>query len=204
MSDFKKGDRVYYNLELHFEPGGAGVFAVVEGVSPAGVTLKEYGLVSPSSLLHVSEPVSLSVNVKDSNPKDSIGVKKAPMSTVPCAVIMEIGLAMLEGALKYRRHNYRAIGVRASVYYDACMRHIMAWWEGEDLDPDSELNHITKALASLTVLRDAMINNKWVDDRPPSMVSGWVAPLNAKAKALIEKCPNPKEAYVREVKGENQ
>jgi len=134
-------------------------------------------------------------NIKDSNPKDAIGVKKAPMSTVPSAVIMEIGLAMLEGALKYGRHNYRAIGVRASVYYDAFMRHVMSWWEGEDTDPDSGLNHLTKALACLTVIRDAMINNKWVDDRPPKLDDGWVQVLNGEAKGLIEKYPNPKEAY---------
>lgn len=135
-------------------------------------------------------------NIKESNPKDAIGVKKAPMSTVPSAVVMEIGLAMLEGALKYGRHNYRAIGVRASVYYDAFMRHVMAWWEGEDTDTDSGLNHLTKALACLTVIRDAMINNKWVDDRPPKINDGWVQALNEKAKSLIEKYPNPKEGYV--------
>lgn len=123
------------------------------------------------------------------------------MSTVPSAVVMEIGLAMLEGALKYGRHNYRAIGVRASVYYDAFMRHVMAWWEGEDTDPDSGLNHLTKALACLTVIRDAMINDKWADDRPPKLKDGWVLELNSKAKALIEKCPSPKKAYIeKEIK----
>ena len=76
-------------------------------------------------------------NIKDSNPKDAIGIKKVSFSTIPAPVVAEIGLAMLEGARKYRRHNYRAIGVRASVYYDAFMRHVTAWWEGEDTDPDS-------------------------------------------------------------------
>jgi hypothetical protein len=133
--------------------------------------------------------------VKLSNPKDSCGVKKAPLSTVPSAVLMELGVAMLEGALKYSRHNYRAIGVRTSVYYDAAMRHLMAFWEGEDTDPDSNISHVTKAIATLVVLRDAMINDKCVDDRPPATKTGWLAELNTRAGTLIEKYTEPKEAY---------
>ncbi len=132
---------------------------------------------------------------KDTNPKISVGVAKVPLSTVPAQVMAEVGLAMLEGALKYGRHNYRVAGVRASVYIDAAMRHILAWWEGQDVDPDSGLSHITKAIASLSVLRDAQINGVCSDDRPPSPPLGWIDDMNAKAKALIAKYPNPKEAY---------
>lgn len=103
---------------------------------------------------------------KPTNPKDAIGIKKAPMSTVSALVLAEVGVAMLEGAAKYGRHNYRAVGVRSSVYYDATRRHLDKWWEGEDLDPDSSLSHITKAITSLVVLRDAMIQGKLEDDRP--------------------------------------
>lgn len=124
------------------------------------------------------------MNEKPSNPKDSIGIKKAPMSTVSAAVMAEVGVAMLEGAAKYGRHNYRAVGVRGSVYYDATMRHLMSWWEGEDLDPDSGLSHITKAIASLVVLRDSMVQGKLVDDRPPRSAEFFAA-LNAKAAAIL-------------------
>lgn len=134
-------------------------------------------------------------NVKASNPKDRIGTLKAAMSYVPCTVLMELGLGMMEGGMKYGRHNYRAIGVRASVYYDATLRHLFAWWEGEDIDPDSNLSHITKAIASLTVLRDAMLHDKWLDDRPPETKDGWIAPLNDAVKALAEKYPEPKAPY---------
>src|ERR1700761_3416714 len=85
--------------------------------------------------------------IKRSNPKDAVGTGKVPVSTVSAPVIAEVGLAMLEGARKYGRHNYRAIGVRASVYYDAAQRHLMAWWEGQDIDPASGLSHVSKAIA---------------------------------------------------------
>ena len=89
------------------------------------------------------------------------------MSCVPMPVLVEVGLAMFEGASKYGRHNYRATPIRASVYFDALMRHAIAWWEGEDIDADSTLSHVTKAITTLVVLRDAMIQGKLVDDRPP-------------------------------------
>lgn len=123
---------------------------------------------------------------KLSNPKDIVGVKKTPMSTIPMPVIAEVGLAMLEGACKYGRHNYRAVGVRGSVYYDATMRHLIAWWEGEDIDPDSELSHITKAISSLVVLRDAMMQGKFEDDRPPKAAE-FYKELNQKAGEIIDR-----------------
>lgn len=124
---------------------------------------------------------------KDTNPKDAIGTKKwRQFTVVPFQVIWEVGIGMLEGALKYGRHNYRASGVRASVYVDAALGHIHQFWEGEDLDPDSraELSHITKAICSLVVLRDAMMNDFYVDDRPPKIKN--LKELRAKLQLDVE------------------
>ncbi len=140
---------------------------------------------------------------KATNPKDAVGIKKAPITTVSLAVIAEIGLAMMEGARKYGRHNYRVDGVRASVYLDATWRHLSKYWEGEDTDPDSGLSHITKALASLTVLRDAMINGLCEDDRPPKLPEGFLASLDKLAAGLIEKYPEPKQPFTEKNKNAN-
>jgi hypothetical protein len=127
------------------------------------------------------------METKDTNPKDAIGSTKPPMSTVPCTVLAELGVAMLEGT-KYGRHNYRVAGVRSSVYYDAALRHLFAWWEGEDLDPDSGLSHVTKAIASLAVLRDAQINGMvQFDDRPPAPRDGWLAKVREQTLATLKK-----------------
>lgn len=140
---------------------------------------------------------------KESNPKDAVGIKKAPISTVSGVVLAEIGVAMLEGARKYGRHNYRAIGVRASVYRDATWRHLNAWWEGTDVDEDSNLSHVTKAIASLIVLRDAMIFDNWTDDRPPKAPEGFLKGLNKIAADVIEKYPNPKSAFTEKNTNDN-
>ena len=128
---------------------------------------------------------------KDTNPKDAIGIGKAPLSTVPAPFMHAVGLAMMEGALKYARHNYRAAGIRYSVYYDAAMRHLTAWWEGEDIDADSGLPHPVKAAACMAVLFDAMVRENGTDDRPPKTPEGWLAAMNKHAADLLKKYPNP-------------
>lgn len=173
-----------------------------------GDKLGRYAVMSPERILPAKTRGGSDLKIlpqrptaKDTNPKDAVGIKKAPSSVVPRAVVQETGLAMLEGALKYGRHNYRVAGVRASVYFDAANRHLDLWWEGQDIDPDSGLPHITKAIACLTVIRDAVMNDKWVDDRPPPMKNqGWLAELNKRAAELIERFPNPKPAFTKENK----
>ncbi len=137
-------------------------------------------------------------SVKDTNPKDAVGTKKwRQYCTIPTTIIWELGVAMLEGARKYGRHNYRVAGVRASVYIDAAKGHIDQWWEGEDIDEESKLNHIVKAIASLAVLRDAMIQNKWVDDRPPKTdLVKLRADLQDAVDGIFERVPEAKDAYL--------
>jgi hypothetical protein len=142
----------------------------------------------------------MSLTHKDTNPKDAVGIRKwRVFSTIPATVEAEIGVAMLEGARKYGRHNYRIAGVRGSVYYDAARGHLMQWWEGEDIDPDSGLSHITKAIASLVVLRDAMIQGKLVDDRPPvGNLQEVRNNLQSVVDGIFERYPESAPAYTKE------
>jgi len=140
--------------------------------------------------------------IKDTNPKDAVGTKKVPYSCVSAAVMAELALAMLEGGRKYGRHNYRVSGIRASVYYDAALRHLTKWWEGEDIDPDSGLSHIIKAFASIMVLRDAQICGMWTDDRPPKIPDGFIENLNTAAAEIIEKYPDAKDPFTQKMQEE--
>jgi hypothetical protein len=111
---------------------------------------------------------------KPSNPKDLIGSDKLPMHLWPETATALGALALLDGALKYGRGNFRAVGVRASIYVDAARRHLTAWFEGEDADPDSGLPHLGHALACLAILVDAEAAGKLNDDR---QVGGGYRPL---------------------------
>ena len=128
---------------------------------------------------------------KDTNPKDAVGATKPPACTVsraflmmvrrrlgylPTQVVWMVGMGMEEGARKYGRHNYRVAGVRSSIYFDATNRHIDRWLLGEDIDPDSDLNHVVKAICSIAVVADACINGKLNDDRPPRSKYQWNRP----------------------------
>ena len=138
--------------------------------------------------------------VKPTNPKDAVGTNKVSYSVLPATVLAEAALALTEGALKYGKHNYRGVGVRGSVYYDASLRHLTAWWEGEDIDPESKLSHITKAIAGLMVLRDCMIRGNFNDDRPPKSPQDWMVPLNEHTSVLREqyKDRTPKHYFEKE------
>ena len=109
------------------------------------------------------------------------------MSGMPMNVLMEAGLVKLHGDLKYGRFNWREAGVRGSVYYDAALRHLAAWYEGEDIDPDSGIHHIAHAICGLSVLRDSIIRDNWTDDRPPPSDTGWINEFNKQAAKMIDK-----------------
>lgn len=134
---------------------------------------------------------------KDGNPKIAAGSKKwRQYMTIPIQVLWEVGVAMLEGALKYGRHNYRAEGGRVSTYTDAAKGHVDQFLEGEDIDPDSGVHHISKAIASLVVLRDGLMIGNCVDDRPPKAnVSKVRNDLQKIVNKLYETYPNAPEPF---------
>jgi len=107
--------------------------------------------------------------MKLENPKEAIGQAKVSIHHIPPRVILEVAQAMMEGSKKYGIYNYRKAGVHYSTYYSSTFRHLAAFFEGEDIDKDSGLSHVTKAIAGLVVLRDSMIEGNAIDDRPSNI-----------------------------------
>ena len=105
------------------------------------------------------------MTTKETNPKDQIAVGKVPLHLWPVTATAMGAIGLLDGMSKYGRSNWREAGVRASVYVSACQRHLAAWFEGEDADPDSGLPHLGHALACLAILVDAQAADKLTDDR---------------------------------------
>lgn len=131
------------------------------------------------------------------NPKASAAKHKVAFSSLPAATVAEVAVAMTEGARKYGRHNYRASEIKASTYFDATLRHLFAWWEGEDIDPDSGLHHTAKAIASLMVVRDAMLSETYLDDRPIQNNPGWLKELNDKTQRIVKSFPQCEKPLTR-------
>lgn len=128
-------------------------------------------------------------DTKPTNPKDAIGADKMPLHLWPTTATAMGCIGLLDGMLKYGRQNWRDAGVRASIYVDACRRHLDAWYEGEECAPDNGVPHLAHALACLAIIIDAEAADKLVDDRAYNG-SGYRAlvdrltPFVARLKAL--------------------
>lgn len=111
--------------------------------------------------------LQMTPETKGTNPKDAIGSSKLNVGLVPATGILLEALAFTEGAQKYGRFNWRVAGVRASVYFDAAMRHMYKWYNGEWGDPETKVPHLASARACLNIILDAQVCGKLTDDRPP-------------------------------------
>jgi hypothetical protein len=107
------------------------------------------------------------------NQKDVIGFSKLPLARFPAVAIAHGSHAMHWGAnyagpngTGYGPYNWRDAKVRASIYVDAAMRHLLAWYEGEDLATDSGVHHLGHLIAGMAIVMDAEANGTLVDDRP--------------------------------------
>ena len=89
---------------------------------------------------------------------------KPMMSLVEAEFVNKVAAVMTYGAKKYGKFNYRG-GLEYTRVLDAALRHIYAYIEGEDKDPESGLCHIGHAGACLNILAYQMKNKGDLDDR---------------------------------------
>ncbi len=106
--------------------------------------------------------------VKTPDPKGIPGAKKVQLHLVPPSAIEAEARAFEDGAVKYGPFNWReSDSVKASTYYSAALRHLAAWWGGENQVPDNvKAHHLGAARASLAILLDSMAAGTLTDDRP--------------------------------------
>lgn len=129
------------------------------------------------------------------NPKGIAGRKKVGMHVIPPSVLMQVALALTEGAIKYDPYNWRDSPILISDYYDSTWRHLTDWWEGTDADKASGLPHIIKAIAGLIVLADAIQQGQFIDDRPKKHINpDWMDDANKSHMELLERVKKIKDA----------
>jgi len=56
------------------------------------------------------------------------------------------------GAQKYARDNWKYVDDAKRRYFDALQRHVWAWKQGEELDPESGKHHLAHAMCCLMFL----------------------------------------------------
>ena len=104
----------------------------------------------------------------DGNPKTAIGASKpGGMDCLPPLAIFKMGEVFQGGAAKYGKMNWREHGITLSTYTNAAMRHLLALADGQDIDPESGVEHAAHVMACMAILIDAKSVGKMVDDRGP-------------------------------------
>lgn len=90
--------------------------------------------------------------------------EKNRVDLLPPFVLGEVSKVLTFGAKKYAAHNWRG-GFEYSRTCGAALRHIYAWQDREDLDPETGLNHIDHAICELMFLRQHIKDYPQLDDR---------------------------------------
>lgn len=72
------------------------------------------------------------------------GVKPERLDLIPPEFLLLLGRVYGMGAAKYSDHNYLK-GFEWSKSYAALQRHVLAFWGGEEIDPESGLPHLGHA-----------------------------------------------------------
>jgi hypothetical protein len=101
--------------------------------------------------------VSIGTGIKhDSN--------KPPMNLLSREALEQTAMVMGFGKEKYAAHNWRN-GFAWSRPLSAAMRHLMAFNDGEDKDPESGLSHLAHAACCIMFLLEFEKTHQHLDDR---------------------------------------
>jgi len=90
---------------------------------------------------------------------------KLDLSLVPIEAQEAVARAMMYGAQKYGRGNYRKSAMEWTRLASAALRHITAWLFVSTLDPESGNSHLDHALASLAMLAFQVKHHPEADNR---------------------------------------
>ncbi|WP_109076243.1 MULTISPECIES: dATP/dGTP diphosphohydrolase domain-containing protein [unclassified Azospirillum] len=84
-----------------------------------------------------------------------------PFDAIRCAVKV-----LAFGRAKYGSRSWER-GMEWSRVYDAALRHLTAWHEREEADPETGFSHLWHLLACVLFLTAYELRGKGTDDRPP-------------------------------------
>ena len=91
---------------------------------------------------------------------------KTRMDLLPVKPLRAVGDVLTFGADKYGDRNWE-LGIEYGRLYAAALRHLTRWWDGEDLDDESGMNHMAHATCCLMMLLHFVESEQdGLDDRP--------------------------------------
>ncbi len=91
---------------------------------------------------------------------------KIPLNLLPLDALTEIAKVLQFGAQKYAPRGWEK-GIEYDRVFGATLRHLFAWHQGEDTDPESQLNHLSHAACEILFLLAFVTRGRVdLDDRP--------------------------------------
>ena len=95
------------------------------------------------------------------------GRKAAQLGAIDPVALYHLAEVAGFGAGKYDAHNFLR-GYDWSLSYDALQRHLQKFWMGEDVDPESGMQHLGHAAWHCLALLSFVLRGLGTDDRPPA------------------------------------
>jgi hypothetical protein len=128
---------------------------------------KELSKSSPHLVRLLNEAVKSSSPTVLDNPKKAYGDAKPCLHYLPMNALLDFVAPVGKlGADKYGYKNWRKQPVDAATYYDAALRHMIAWMENmEDADPESGVHHLGHAICDLLIILDGLQRGQLADNR---------------------------------------
>lgn len=90
---------------------------------------------------------------------------KLRVELLPIKPLQDISRILTFGAEKYGDRNWEK-GLEWSRVYGALQRHLMAWWDGEDKDPETGESHLAHAGCCILFLLEYEKTHIELDNRP--------------------------------------
>lgn len=106
------------------------------------------------------------------------GRKPERLSTVDPDVLLMLGEISNYGSEKYDAYNFLK-GMEWDLMFDALLRHLLAFWAGEDDDPESGLPHMGHAMWHAHALLAHYLHGIGTDTRPWTVLPDPDAPTAA-------------------------
>lgn len=73
---------------------------------------------------------------------------------LPYEGLSEVVDVLTYGAAKYAPDNWRHVKNPRRRYFAAAMRHLVAWWRGEQTDPETGKSHLAHAACCILFLME--------------------------------------------------
>jgi len=97
-------------------------------------------------------------NLNQSGVKDD--ANKLRYDLIPTSAITGLAEVLTMGAKKYTPNGWRSVPNGIERYYAAVYRHLLAWRNGEQIDPESDLHHLKHVMINVAFLLELSSDEK--------------------------------------------